>query len=82
MNRELKSVLEKFRIDGDFVTASPHGCGHINDTFATVVNERGREVRYIFQRINQNVFKAISKKSFGAKNLSPGLQHLRIAEFF
>jgi len=58
MNREVKSVLERFRIDGDFVTASPHGCGHINDTFATVVNERGRRVRYIFQRINQNVFKA------------------------
>jgi len=58
MNYDLKAVVGNFSIDGDFVTACPHGCGHINDTFAVVVNEAGKQVRYIVQCINQNVFKS------------------------
>ncbi len=58
MNYDLKAVAGNFNIGGDFVTASPHGCGHINDTFAVVVSEAGKQVRYIVQCINQNVFKS------------------------
>jgi len=57
MNYDLKAVFGNFSIEGDFVSASPYGCGHINDTFAVVVNAAGNQLRYIFQCINQNVFK-------------------------
>ena len=49
----LKNLFDNFQIDDDFLQAIPYGSGHINDTFAVDATNR----RYIFQRINQNVFK-------------------------
>ncbi|HWQ11111.1 MAG TPA: hypothetical protein VN436_18470, partial [Holophaga sp.] len=53
----LKTVCGHFAILGDFVDAQPYGNGHINDTFAVVYDQGGTEVRYIFQRINDRIFK-------------------------
>jgi Ser/Thr protein kinase RdoA (MazF antagonist) len=61
MSYDLRSVVDNFCIRGEFVTAAPYGCGHINDTFAVVVNEGKSEARYIFQRINQYTFKDPAK---------------------
>lgn len=52
----IKSVVESFSIFGDFVDAAPYGTGHINDTYAAVVDQAGCRVRYLFQRINHRVF--------------------------
>lgn len=54
---DINAIGEHFSIYGDFVVAEPYGSGHINDTYAATYNQAGKEVRYIFQRINQNVFK-------------------------
>jgi hypothetical protein len=54
---ELKKVAEAFRIYGDFVKATPYGSGHINDTFALVMDQAGYAIRYILQRINDRVFR-------------------------
>jgi len=54
---DLRTVAAQFRVPGDFISASPHGHGHINDTFAATFNQAGTPVRYIFQRINHHVFK-------------------------
>jgi hypothetical protein len=53
----LRPVAARFQIRGDFQDAAPYGSGHINDTYAVVFDQAGRPVRYIFQRINHNVFK-------------------------
>jgi len=45
-----------FAIPGVFVSAEPHGSGHINDTFLATYEVDGRLVRYIHQRINTQVF--------------------------
>jgi len=57
MKHDIKSIGEHFNVFGDFISAAPYGSGHINDTYAAVYNQGGKEVRYIFQRINHNVFK-------------------------
>jgi len=54
---DLRGVASQFRIRGDFRDAAPYGSGHINDTYAAVFDQAGTPVRYIFQRINHNVFK-------------------------
>ena len=54
---DLRSVSAQFRIYGDFREAAPYGSGHINDTYAVVFDQAGSPMRYIFQRINHNVFK-------------------------
>jgi len=50
-------VAEALMIPADFVSAEPYGNGHINDTYAVHLSQGGVPLRYIFQRINHNVFK-------------------------
>ena len=54
---DIAGVAGQFQILGDFISAAPYGSGHINDTYCAVFDQGGSPVRYIFQRINHNVFK-------------------------
>jgi Phosphotransferase enzyme family len=54
---DLRAVAAQFDLCGAFREAAPYGSGHINDTYAAVYDRGGTVVRYIFQRINHNVFK-------------------------
>jgi len=57
MNPPFKHIVREFQFDGDFLSASSYGSGHIHDTYAALF-QAGRDTRrYILQRINQNVFK-------------------------
>lgn len=56
---DLRAVGRAFAIYGDFAGGMPYGSGHINDTFAVVYNQAGREVRYIHQRVNHTIFKNV-----------------------
>ena len=53
----LKKVVDSFAIHADFVSATPYGSGHINDTFAVTCNQGGTPLRYVLQRVNHNIFK-------------------------
>ncbi len=50
-------ITEKFNINGKFVSATPYGSGHINDTRLVVTKDDAGEYMYILQRINTNVFR-------------------------
>jgi thiamine kinase-like enzyme len=50
-------VASHFQLYGAFQEAAPYGSGHINDTYCAIVDQAGTRVRYIFQRINHNIFK-------------------------
>ena len=52
-------LVTAFNLTGEFVSAAPYGSGHINDTFALTMAVDGESVRYIYQRINEHVFKDI-----------------------
>jgi len=55
--RDLSEIAAQFAIEGEFCQAVPHGRGHINETYCATFNRDGTPVRYILQRINQNVFR-------------------------
>jgi Phosphotransferase enzyme family len=57
MRHDVCAVARQFQIQGDFLSAEPYGSGHINDTYCVAFHQDGTHSRYIFQRINQNVFK-------------------------
>ena len=57
LKHDVRAVARHFQLRGDFLDAAPYGSGHINDTYCVVVDQGGSRVRYIFQRINHNVFK-------------------------
>ena len=50
-------IIKNFAVDGEFVSAVPYGSGHINATTLVVMNDSGKETKYILQKINNNVFK-------------------------
>ena len=54
---DVRAVARAFHIAGEFLSVEPYGSGHINDTYCVVYSQGGTRVRYLFQRINHNVFK-------------------------
>jgi Ser/Thr protein kinase RdoA (MazF antagonist) len=55
---EIKKIAPHFQIPGECVHAEPFGHGHINDTYLAGFNQLdGSRQEYIFQRVNQYVFK-------------------------
>ena len=57
MKHDVKKIAAQFQIDGQYIAAEPYGTGHINDTYASNYKMDDEEVRFIHQRINQNIFK-------------------------
>ncbi len=53
----LEDIGGRFGIPGDFVRGEPYGSGHINDTYLVSYIRGSVPVRYIHQRINDNVFR-------------------------
>lgn len=53
---DLAAIVRAFPLLGHFRGGAPYGSGHINDTFAVVMDQAGTPVRYILQRINPRVF--------------------------
>jgi Ser/Thr protein kinase RdoA (MazF antagonist) len=56
MKHDLRPVVEHFPIPGRYLGGEPYGTGHINDTYVTRWDMRGRTVQWIQQRINHRVF--------------------------
>ena len=54
---DIREVVEFFHLPGAFISATPFGSGHINDTYRITMLDQGAEVRYIVQWINHHVFK-------------------------
>jgi hypothetical protein len=55
--RDIAPICRHFQIPGEFVSAAPYGSGHINETYAATYHQGGIPTRYIFQRLNTNIFK-------------------------
>lgn len=51
-----RAVLRHFQVDGEFVSAAPLGNGHINDTYAVVLQQGDACMRHTLQRINHRIF--------------------------
>jgi aminoglycoside phosphotransferase (APT) family kinase protein len=57
LRHDMRALARNFQIFADFESAEPYGTGHINDTYAATYRQGGAMIRYIHQRVNQNVFK-------------------------
>jgi Ser/Thr protein kinase RdoA (MazF antagonist) len=54
---DLKQVFSQFAVEGDFAGAQFLKVGHINDTYLVDSDHNGTREQFIFQRINQFVFR-------------------------
>jgi hypothetical protein len=57
LKHDVRAVASSFQIPGAYLLAEPYGSGHINDTYCVLFDQAGTRVRYIFQRLNHNIFK-------------------------
>jgi len=57
MERDIKSIAANFNLDGKLIRHESFGSGHINDTYCLTCEKDGRQLHYILQRINHQVFK-------------------------
>ena len=57
MERDIKSIAENFNLDGKLIRHESFGSGHINDTYCLTCEKDDRQLHYILQRINHQVFK-------------------------
>lgn len=54
-------IYRQFMIAGEYISCVRYGEGHINDTFRLTVNDGGKEIHYILQRINNRLFTDVEK---------------------
>jgi hypothetical protein len=52
----IENIVYQFTIFGELESLEPFGTGHINSTFRSAWNQAGARLRYIHQRINEQVF--------------------------
>ena len=52
-----EEALMAFELPGKILSCEKYGNGHINDTFLTITENGGSEIRFILQRMNSDVFK-------------------------
>ena len=57
MPSPVSAIAGSFAIQGSLLDALPYGSGHINDTYAATFGGSSSGTRYIFQRINERIFK-------------------------
>ena len=58
---DYREIVGKFRVSGIFTECVRYGEGHINDTYKVTTEEKGKEVHYILQRINNRLFPDVAK---------------------
>ena len=56
-NNEVAAVFRQFAVYGDLQSFKAFGDEHINNTYLSVWDQAGTQVRYTHQRINKAVFK-------------------------
>jgi hypothetical protein len=56
---QFTELAAAFLCPGNYLGDEPYGSGHINDTYKAYYDVDGREVHYIHQRVNHNVFKDV-----------------------
>ena len=51
------AAARQFQFRGQFISATPYGSGHINDSYCVVCHHAGTTLRYLLQRINHYIFR-------------------------
>jgi Ser/Thr protein kinase RdoA (MazF antagonist) len=71
---QMQELVRHFQIEGQVTRSGLYGSGHINDTYAVTVSRPGGDRRYIFQRINTQIFRNVDKLMSNIYRVS---QHIR-----
>lgn len=71
---EISEIGSRFELPGPVKDGAPYGNGHINDTFLVNAGSPGGEARFIFQRINHEIFRDVASLM---ENIRRVTEHVR-----
>lgn len=77
---EIKKVIEKFNIKGEFVGIDVNSSGNINNTYIVTFRENGELRRYLIQKINTTVFTEPYKLMKNIENVTEYLKKQMVKE--
>lgn len=81
-HQQLISIINNFKIVGDFHQAVPYGDGHINLTYKISTIDQGKEISYILQRVNSHVFKNPTELMNNIQQITKYLNSSKIREMY
>lgn len=61
MAYDFNKIISNFKLNGSLISCERYGEGHINETYLAIVNDNGKEVKYILQKINGKLFTDVDK---------------------
>lgn len=61
MKYDFNNIISKFDVNGRLLDCVPYGEGHINETYLATLDDNGKTVQYILQKINTMLFKDVDK---------------------
>lgn len=73
----MKNIAKKFKISGKFLSATPFGNGHINETFKIITSSN----EYLLQKINHNIFKDVEKLMSNISYTTEFMKKIQIQSF-
>lgn len=56
-----EKIISNFKINGKLISCERYGEGHINQTFLAIVEQNGKRVDYILQKINDSLFTDVER---------------------
>ena len=74
MDEKIKNILHHFCIEGELISYTPLGNGHINSTFLCITSDS----KYVLQKINNNVFKDVGLLMNNYQKVTEYLLHKKI----
>ena len=61
MAYDFNQIVSKFNVDGNLLSCERYGEGLINETYLAVIEQDGKPVNFILQKINNKLFKDVDK---------------------
>ena len=82
-NSKCEEILSKYGLKGNIISCSAFGSGHINNTFLiNFISNNGKNVKYVLQAVNSNVFKNIYEIMENIRNVTDFIRNKSVKSKF
>ena len=58
---DFNKIIHRFKVAGQLTYCERYGEGHINETYLVILNDGGKETKYILRKINRALFRDVDK---------------------
>lgn len=82
-NNKCEEILSKYGLNGNVLSCRAFGSGHINNTFLiNFLSNNGKNIKYVLQAVNSNVFKNIYEIMENIRNVTDFIKNKSVESKF